>query len=155
MTITFVGHSVVPSTSELKNIVKEHLRSNIINADTVVCYVGGYGDFDKICACACRELKNDFFNLEVVYVTPYINLSAQLKIKEMKNLGLCDSSVYPPIENVPPKFAISKRNEWMITNADLVLAYVNRNYGGAYQSLRMAKRKKKKIINLFDYVNRP
>ena len=66
----------------------------------------------------------------------------------MQKNGWCDSSIYPPIESVPLKFAIAKRNEWMMENADLVIAYVNRNYGGAYQSLQIAKRRKKKIINI-------
>ena len=68
----------------------------------------------------------------------------------MQNCGFCDTSIYPPIEQVPPRFAISKRNEWMMANADLIIAYVNHEYGGAYQSLRVAKRRKKKIINICD-----
>ena len=79
-----------------------------------------------------------------------MTISEQEKIKEMLNYGLYDSSIYPPIEKVPPKFAISKRNEWMITNSDLIIAYVNHNYGGAYKTLEIAKRRKKKIINIYD-----
>lgn len=85
-------------------------------------------------------------------MSPYISLSEQEKIKEMQNSGLCDTSIYPPIENTPPKFAIIKRNEWMMTNADVVIAYVGREYGGAYRSLQIAKRKKKKIINICDII---
>ena len=62
-----------------------------------------------------------------------------------------DESLYPPLENVLPKFAISKRNEWMITNADLIIAYVNHSYGGAYKTLKIAKRRKKKIVNICDF----
>ena len=90
--------------------------------------------------------------MELVYVAPYLNASEQSKIKEMQRLGLCDTSVYPPMENVPPKFAISKRNQWMIKNADVIIAYVNRSYGGAYNSLQAAKRTNKKIINICDYL---
>ena len=57
------------------------------------------------------------------------------------------------LEFVPKRFAIVKRNEWMMTNADIVIAYVNRNYGGAYKSLQAAKRKKKKIINICDFLS--
>jgi len=131
-------------------MVKEQIRNNIIDVKLVTCYLGGYGDFDEICARACRELKQEYDDIEVVYVTPYISLSEQAKIKEMQSYGLCDTSIYPPIENVPLRFAISKRNEWMMTNADLIIAYVNRSYGGAYKSLQVAKRKKKKIINIYD-----
>ena len=148
MIITFVGHSFIPSSSTIKEMVKEQIRNNIADAKTVTCYLGGYGNFDEICACACRELKREYADIEIVYVTPYISLSEQAKIKEMQNYGLCDTSIYPPIEKVPPRFAISKRNEWMISNADLIIAYVNHSYGGAYKSLQTAKRRKKKIINI-------
>ena len=152
MTISFVGHSSVFSENIIKATVKEQIRNNVATCDSVTCYLGGYGDFDKICALVCKELKEEYVDFELVYVTPYISLSAQEKIKEMKCHGLCDTSIYPPIDNVPPKFAILKRNEWMITNADLVIAYVNRNYGGAYESLQIAKRRHKKIINIYNLI---
>ena len=150
MTITFAGHSLITSIDYIKKMVKEQIRNIIIDSEMVICYLGGYGDFDNICALACKELKREYSGIEVVYIAPYISLSEQAKIKEMQSCGLCDSSIYPPIENVPPRFAISKRNEWMIENADLIIAYVDHNFGGAYKSLQVAKRKKKKIINLYD-----
>ena len=64
-----------------------------------------------------------------------------------------DAILYPEIEDKPPKFAISKRNEWMMERANLIIAYVNRSYGGAYQSLQLAKRKKKRIINICDLID--
>ena len=150
MTIAFTGHSKIFSGNLVKEMVKEQIKNNIIGMNSVTCYIGGYGDFDEICALACKELKLECDGIEVVYVTPYINQQERLKIKEMQNNGLCDTSVYPPIENTPLRFAILKRNEWMMTNADLIIAYVNHNYGGAYKSLQTAKRRKKKVINIFD-----
>ncbi|MBR2466033.1 MAG: hypothetical protein IKB38_03775 [Clostridia bacterium] len=150
MTIAFAGHSFISSNNMVKEMVKDQIRNNIIDNNLVTCYLGGYGNFDEICARACRELKQEYGTIEIVYVTPYISLSEQTKIKEMQGCGLFDTSIYPPIENVPPRFAILKRNEWMMTNADLIIAYVNHNYGGAYKSLQVAKRKKKKIINIYD-----
>ena len=152
MTITFAGHAVIFSDKNIKEMVKEQIRNNIADVELVTCYIGGYGDFDKTCACACKELKKEYVNIEIVYVTPYISLSEQLKIKEMKSCGLCDTSIYPPIENAPLRFAIAKRNEWMMANSDLIIAYVNHNYGGAYKSLQAAKRRKKKIINICDLI---
>ncbi len=152
MKITFAGHSFVPSSNKVKEMVKEQLQNNIKNNDPVICYLGGYGEFDEICACACRELKRQNDAIEVVYVAPYISSLEQAKIKKMQQSGLYDTSIYPPIENVPPKFAILKRNEWMITTADLIIAYVNHSYGGAYKSLQMAERMKKKIINICEFL---
>ena len=62
--------------------------------------------------------------------------------------NLFDSIVYPPLEAVPLKFAIIKRNEWMIREADLVITYISHSFGGAYKSMRYAQRKKKRVINL-------
>ena len=150
MKISFAGHANISLNDRVKELVEEQIRSNVDSTEPIVCYIGGYGDFDRICACVCRELKKEYESIEVVYVTPYVDLSAQAKIKEMHREGLCDTSIYPPIENTPPRLAIIKRNEWMMTNADLIIAYVNRSYGGAYKSLQVAKRKKKKIINIYD-----
>lgn len=152
MIISFAGHSLISSSNKVKEMVKEQIRNNIVDCPSVTCYLGGYGDFDRICALACRELKQEYMSFEVVYIAPYINLSEQAKIKEMQNCGLCDTSIYPPIENVPPRFAILKRNEWMMSKADLIIAYVNCSYGGAYKSLQVAKRRKKKIINICDFL---
>ncbi len=59
-----------------------------------------------------------------------------------------DSVVYPGIEDKPPKFAITYRNRYMIDKADLVIAYINHEWGGAYKTYSYAKRKGKRIINL-------
>ena len=152
MIIAFIGHSFVPSGAKVKERVKEEIRKNILKESHIMCYLGGYGGFDEICACACRELKKECGRIEIIYITPYFSLSDQEKIKEMERYGLYDASIYPPIENVPKRFAILKRNEWIMSNADLVIAYVDRDYGGAYKALCGAKRKKKKIINLCDVI---
>ncbi len=154
MIIIFVGHAFVSSKKQIKEIVKEQIKNNISDVNSIIFYLGGYGDFDDICACACRELKQGNPAIEIVYVTPYIGLTCQSKIKEMQNRGLYDKTIYPPIENVPPRFAISRRNEWMVTNSDVVIAYVEHEYGGAYKSLQVAKRRKKKIINICDFLQK-
>lgn len=152
MTIAFAGHSVIPDINGVKAVVKDIIKEYIVESESITIFIGGYGGFDKACADVCKALKEEYDNIEVVYVTPYLTISEQEKIKQMQYLRLCDSSIYPPIENTPPRFAISKRNEWMMTNADLVIAYVNHDYGGAYASLKVARRKKKKIINICDII---
>ena len=150
MRISFVGHAQISWQEKIKEAVKEQLRANAKRGTAVTCYLGGRGDFDAICARACKELKEESLEIEAVYVTPYLGISEQARIREMQSCGLCDSSLYPPIEGTPPKFAISKRNEWMVSNADLIIAYVAHDYGGAYQALQTARRRGKRIINLFD-----
>ena len=148
MIITFIGHNSLPNCTDLYETIKRTIIENIKNSDQIFFYCGGYGDFDNICAKACRCIKNEHYNCEVLFITPYITESQQKKIKYLINAHLYDSTIYPPLENVPLKFAISKRNEWMVENADIIIAYVNRTFGGAYKTLQYARKKKKHIINL-------
>ncbi len=60
-------------------------------------------------------------------------------------MGIYLKTKYPPIEAVPKKFAIVKRNEYMVDKSDAV-AYVKKSWGGATITLEYAQKKKKKII---------
>ena len=148
MKITFVGHRDLYGDENLCAKIKAAITENIDKNTETIFYCGGYGDFDSMCARICRTVKEEGFICNIVYVTPYIAESQQQKIKYLVDSKLYDSSLYPPLENVPYRFSIIRRNEWMINNSDLIVAYVKRSYGGAYKSLEYAKQKKKNIINL-------
>ena len=152
MVVSFVGHSIVHSHDELKNLVKEQMRKSVSKEKSVTCLLGGRGEFDMICAAACRELKQEICGIKLVYVSPYLTLAEQARIKEMQQSDLYDESIYPSIEQTPPRFAISKRNEWMMKQADFVIAYVNHDYGGAYKAFKVAKHNRKNVITLCDII---
>lgn len=40
-----------------------------------------------------------------------------------------DYLLYPSIENVPYRFAIAKRNEWMVEQADIIVSYTETQLG--------------------------
>ncbi len=145
MIITFFGHSNCLFNDDIKKQLKTILGNEIIKNPSCKFYLGGYGDFDGLCLRALRELKHDFPTIEILFITPYLD-------KNYSKLELAkyyyDDVIFPPIESVPRKFAILKRNEWMVEQADLVIAYVKYSWGGAAKVLEYAKRKKKRIINI-------
>jgi len=49
---------------------------------------------------------------------------------------------------VHPKAAITVRNKWMVDIADLIVVYVEFDYGGAYNAMQYAKRACKTVVNL-------
>ena len=57
-----------------------------------------------------------------------------------------DGTIYPPLENVPKRLAIIKRNEWMVDHADVIVAYVLHDWGGANDMLQYAACKDKVVI---------
>lgn len=78
----------------------------------------------------------------------HIFWAQQKKIGALIREGRYDSVLYPPPERVPLRFSILRRNEWMATEAELILAYVRYGRGGAYRALSYAMSRKKRIINL-------
>ncbi len=135
--ITFCGHSEISEPEA----VREWLCGvvwELIAEGADVFYLGGYGAFDSMAAAVIREEKKGHTNLEMVLVLPYLN-------SNMDATGY-DYTVYPPLETVPFRFAISKRNQWMVEQADVVVAYVTHGWGGAAQTLAYARRKKKRIV---------
>lgn len=101
-------------------------------------YLGGYGGFDMMAAQAVKALKQETKDISSVLVLPYLNGEV--------NTSLYDATIYPPLEFVPPRFAISRRNEWMIEQSDIVIAYVMHSWGGAAKTLQFARRKQKRVI---------
>ena len=79
MIITFAGHSTVFSCEQVKEAVKEQIKNNISSNEKTVFYLGGYGEFDSICACACRELKNEY--KKKIYSEKQIELNSYGEIK--------------------------------------------------------------------------
>ena len=60
-----------------------------------------------------------------------------------------EETLYPEgLESVPPRYAISHRNRWMLAHAEYVITYVAAPVGGAAKAVETALRKNKKIINL-------
>ena len=149
MTITFFGHSDYKATNyHREKMIQVLLR--LCFGEKVFFYLGGYGAFDEFSYNCCREIKMKYPKTELIFITPYITEHYQ------KNHLRClkekyDGIVYPEIENVPLRYAISARNKWMVEKSDLVIAYVNHSWGGAFSACRVAKAKGKKIINIGTY----
>ncbi len=146
--ISFVGNRFISDCTELSRQIYECIMGNIPKNESVIFFYGGYGAFDKLCLSVCHEIKKSRPNCEIVYTTPYITESQQRNIQQDMASGLYDSVIYPPLESTPPRFAILKRNEWMIDQSNLVISYVRSTCGGAYKTLKYAEKRKKKIVSL-------
>lgn len=150
MIITFTGHATLSLRGEeIAEMLKATISENLPSGEKVTFFCGGYGEFDMLCAKVCHAMKHYLPHLEVILVTPYITESHQKKLNDDPWVKeMYDGIVYPPLETVPLRYAISRRNEWMMEHADLIITFVTHRFGGAYKTLTYAKQKKKKIINL-------
>ena len=137
MTITFCGHSKINRTESFSKWLDMILPS-FIEGGAATFYLGGYGAFDGLAATALRKLKETYPHIKVVLVLAYLNRDI--------DTSRYDSTTYPPLEKVPPRYAIVKRNEWMVSESDVVISGVTHSWGGAAKTLEFAQRKKKVIF---------
>lgn len=137
MIITFCGHDNVSDIDKVKDWLCSVL-DRFVYGENVICYLGGYGGFDRLAASVVRQKQKRNPAVQAVLVIPYLN--------RKYDMSSYDRTLFPPLESVPPRYAISKRNEWMVTQADIVIAYVTHSWGGAAKTLECAQAKGKKII---------
>ena len=139
---TFFGHRDCPNSikSKLYTVLIDLIENHAVD----MFYVGQQGAFDGIVRSVLKEL---------VLIYPHINYAVVLermppKQDEFYTRDYSDTMLPEGIETVPPRFAISWRNKWMIKQSDYVVTYTTRSYGGAAQFAGMAERQKKIVINL-------
>ena len=138
MIVTFCGHSQI-TQKERVLIWLRTVTSRLIEEGATTFYLGGYGDFDHLAVSALREQKLLHKEIELTLVLAYL--------PPRQDTGSYDSTVYPPLEKVPLRYAISHRNRWMVKQADIVVNFVLHDWGGAAAALRYAKSQNKRILS--------
>ena len=146
MTIVFCGHREFQADEHLQNFLTEELLVRAAQTKTLFCYTGGYGGFDWFCAHCINRAQKSAPNLRNCLVIPYLTLSLQKRLQEKTDFF--DEIIYPPLELVPPRCAILRRNYWMVDRADLLVAYITHDWGGAAKTYRYAKQKNVPILLL-------
>ena len=136
-TVTFFGHRDTPKETE--PALRLTLIDLIENKKATVVYVGNHGNFD---ALVRRQLED----LSKTYPIKYYVV---LDYMPGKNDTHDERSILTEgIETVPRRFAINHRNKWMLTKSDIVVTYVTRNFGGAWEFEQMAEKAQKYMIYL-------
>ena len=146
MILTFCGHADFHKTPDLESRMLTLLAEHV--GDTPAeFYLGGYGGFDSFAYEVASQYQKTHPQVSRIFVTPYLSVEYQ-RTHLTEAAARYDLILYPEPERVPPRFAITYRNRYMVEQADLVIAYVCRARGGAYQAYRHALRKGKTVINL-------
>ncbi|MBQ7374034.1 MAG: hypothetical protein IJW64_05700 [Clostridia bacterium] len=143
MIISFFGHAKYTYDEDLLNKTLEILE-NVIGEREVEFLVGFHGNFENFGFKCALQYKKRHKNAIVTYVTPYLDVE-----RFANSVKKCDCSIYPEIERTPLKFAIIKRNEWVIDRSDFIIFY-KKYIGKTNDFFDYATRKNKKIVNLAD-----
>lgn len=139
-TVCFFGHSEV--IHNIRPKLTEIIENLITEEKVTVFYVGNQGQFDSMVYSVLKELKTKYPQIRYTVVLAYM---PDEHIKEVYG----EDTLYPEgLETVPKKFAINKRNEWMILNSDISVCYVYKTTGGAAKFKGKAEKKGLRIISL-------
>lgn len=127
--------------------VKPKLRAVLVElierrgADTF--YVGRQGGFDSMAMSVLRELAEIYPHISYAVVLEWLPYK-----QENSSLDFSLTMFPEGIEFAPPRFSISRRNEWMLTRSDFVVTYITHDWGGAARFAEKAMRQGKTVINL-------
>lgn len=147
LTCTFFGHRNA-STEIIPNL-KTLIIDLIENKNVTLFLVGNQGNFDFLVKKTLSELKIIYPFIKFHIVLAYMPNKKDADYPEhFKN------TIFPDgLENVPPKYAIHRRNMWMIDKSDYVITYVEHSIGSSAQFKEIAERKGKNVINLASPLN--
>ena len=143
MVCAFFGHRQVLSSIETE--CRQQIEKVVKENEAILFYIGHQGQFDSMIKRILRSLKTSYPHMEYAVVLAYMPSAACSKENEF----LLGETLFPEgLEKVPPKYAIYKRNLWMIEQADMIITHVVHSVGGAWKFKKIAERKGKKIINI-------
>lgn len=143
--VVLFGHRDFNGYQTLDKQLYPLLKDVICTKPYVEIYIGRSGEFDIYAATVVKRAQNAMgkANNALICVLPYPDKNTEYYEKYY------DSIIIPEcIEKSHPKGAISKRNRWMVEQADLLVCHVERESGGAYTAMKYAKRLKKQSSTL-------
>ena len=145
---TFAGHREI-FERDIERQIKIAIEGILPEDNTFVFYSGDMGEFDKKCSSAVRSIKRCHPELDIslVAVLPYMMNRINTN-RDYYEAYFDDILIPAELADVHYKAAISRRNQWLVDHSDYLIAYVYRDFGGAYTTLNYAARHGKENINL-------
>ncbi|MDY3730604.1 MAG: hypothetical protein SO005_09320 [Candidatus Choladocola sp.] len=142
MTCCFFGHKDAPPS--IYDTLEEAIEKIIAEDNVTEFLVGNQGQFDGMVLKALRRIKEKYPHVSYNIVLAYMPAEKE----ECNPYEFGETMLPEGIENVHPRYAISKRNDWMVNESDIVLCYIKHSWGGAAKYVEKAKHKGRIIINL-------
>lgn len=149
-TVSFFGHRYIDNPFPIEKTLDELIGSLLRSKEYVEFLVGRNGDFDQLVSSAIRRCKREIRgnNSAHVWMLPYV--TADYRDNEEDYRAYYDEIEVFDSAGMHFKAAFQARNRNMVDRADLVVFCVERNEGGAYQTMRYAIQQGKPYINLAD-----
>ena len=148
-TVSFFGHRIIDDLDKVQNELENIISKIVSEHEYVQFLVGRDGDFDIIAASAVRKVKKILFidNVDLNLVLPYMRAEISNNMEYMLDY-YNDIQVDDDARKAHFKAAIKIRNQNMVKKSQLVICYVEKNKGGAYNAMKYAQKQGCTVINI-------
>lgn len=141
MICTFFGHRNTPY--KIKDNIRFEITQLIEFQNIKKFYVGNNGTFDLLVQTILHDLSAIYKDIRYYIVLSHIN--------EVAISGNQAMTIFPEgLESVPAKFAICKRNSWLVKQSSIAICYVTNNFSNCHKWMEKASKKGLRIINIAD-----
>ena len=150
-TISFFGHRYIENVLDIESRLEKLMLELLRNQEYVEFLVGRDGEFDQIVSSTIRRCKREYRSDNSVHIWVLTYLTAEFRDNEVSfrdyydEIEVCEAAAGSHYKN-----AHQTRNRAMVDRSDLVVFCVQRESGGAWQTMKYAKKLGIPYINIAD-----
>lgn len=150
-TVAFFGHRYIDNIYRVEKILENQIRKLLDENEYVDFLVGRNGDFDQCASTSVFRVRRDYrdYNSSLVLVLPYPT-AEYINSEEYFEKYYSEIEISYAAAKAHPKAAIQIRNREMVDRASMIICYIEKKKGGAWQTVEYAIKQGKKIINIAD-----
>jgi len=148
-TVSFFGHRIINNPLLIERQLEILIRNLLREHEYVEFLVGRDGEFDLIVSSTIRRCKREYRsdNSAHIWVLPYITVEFRDNEDSFRDyydeIEVCEAAAGSHYKN-----AHQTRNRAMVDRSDLVVFCIQHASGGAWQTMKYAKKQGKPCINL-------
>lgn len=152
-TVSFFGHRVIEDPLRIEQHLEKLIRKLLKEKEYVEFLVGRDGEFDLMVSSVIRRCQRTVRcdNSAHIWVLPYMTADYRSKEEDYwdyyDKIEICSISAETHF-----KGAYQTRNRIMVDRSNLVVFCIQHESGGAWQTMKYAKRQGKTCININNLV---
>lgn len=148
-TVSFFGHRKIEDSLRIEENLEHLIRKILTEKQYVEFLVGRDGEFDQIVSSTIRRCKRTVRgdNSSLIWVLPYLTAEYRENHESYQeyydSVEICEASATGHYKN-----AHQLRNREMVDRSNLVVCCIQREIGGAWQTMKYARKNNIPLINL-------
>ena len=150
-TVAFFGHRYIDNPFLIEERLEEQIYKLLSKHEYVDFLVGRNGDFDQYVSSTVLRVRKRYRddNSSLILILPYPT-AEYLNNEESFHNYYTEVEISYAASKAHPKSAIQIRNREMVDRADLIICAIEKETGGAWQTVQYAMKQEKPVINLFN-----